>query len=69
MDTAVKQRAKPLQQFAKERTISMPTVYRKIACGELIAHKIGSRTFVLAEHEVAFDAALHQLPAHKAVIA
>lgn len=66
MDIHVTPRAKPLQQFAKERSISMPTVYRRIAAGELIAHKIGSRTFVLVEHEAAFDSALRQLPARKA---
>jgi hypothetical protein len=66
MESVTTQRAKPLQQFAKERSISMPTVYRRIAAGELIAHKIGSRTFVLTEHEAAFDAALRQLPARKA---
>lgn len=66
MDNAVTQRAKPLKRFAKERSISMPTVYRRIAAGELVAHKIGSRTFVLSEHEAAFDRALRQLPANKA---
>lgn len=43
----------------------MPTVYRRIAAGELIATKIGSRTYVFAEDEAAFDAALRKLPARK----
>lgn len=59
-------RAKPIQLFAAERSISMPTVYRRISAGELVAHKIGSRTFILRENELAFDLALQTLPASKA---
>lgn len=58
-------RAKPIKLFAIERSISMPTVYRRIAAGELTATKIGSRTYVFAEDEAAFDAALRKLPARK----
>ena len=58
MDT----RAKPLAQFLRERSISKPTGYRLIAAGKLKAHKIASRTFVLTEHERAFDESLVALP-------
>jgi hypothetical protein len=48
--------SKSVREFAAAHSISMPTVWRLIASGALVARKIGRRTII--EDERAFIASL-----------
>jgi hypothetical protein len=58
--------AKSIPEFARSNDISRSSVYLEIASGRLIAPKIGARTIITAEDELAW---LRSLPRMVAALA
>ena len=54
-------RSRGVPDFARAHGLSVPTVYRLIERGELIARKVGRRTLITADDEARWLASLPRL--------
>ena len=65
-ENVIDDRSKGIQAFAEKHAISVPTAWRLIARGELVARKIGRRTIITAQDESAWLESLPRVRATRA---